>query len=51
MNIAILSYEYPHETGFGGIGTYSYYHARALVKLGHTVHVFAGSTRIGVSPE
>ncbi len=48
MNIAILSYEYPHETGFGGIGTYSYYHARALVKLGHTVHVFAGSTRIGV---
>lgn len=48
MNIAILSYEYPPETGFGGIGTYSYYHARALVKLGHHVHVFAGSTRAGV---
>ena len=47
MNIAILSYEYPPETGFGGIGTYSYYHARALVKLGHDVHVFAGSTRVG----
>jgi glycosyltransferase involved in cell wall biosynthesis len=47
MNIAILSYEYPPETGFGGIGTYSYYHARALVKLGHNVHVFAGSTRPG----
>jgi glycogen synthase len=48
MNIAILSYEYPPETGFGGIGTYSYYHARALVKLGHSVHVFAGSTRTGL---
>jgi len=48
MNIAVLSYEYPPETGFGGIGTYSYYHARALAKLGHQVHVFAGSTRVGV---
>ena len=47
MNIAILSYEYPPETGFGGIGTYSYYHARALAKLGHRVHVFAGSTAAG----
>lgn len=48
MRIAILSYEYPPETGFGGIGTYSYYQARALAKLGHDVHVFAGSTRNGV---
>jgi len=48
MNIGILSFEYPPETGFGGIGTYSYYHARALAKLGHRVHVFAGSTRVGV---
>jgi glycogen(starch) synthase len=48
MNIAILSYEYPPETGFGGIGTYSYYHARALARLGHTVHVFAGSTQPGI---
>jgi glycosyltransferase involved in cell wall biosynthesis len=47
MNIAILSYEYPPETGYGGIGTYSYYHARALAKLGHRVHVFAGSTASG----
>jgi glycogen(starch) synthase len=47
MNIALLSYEYPPETGFGGIGTYTYYHARALVKLGHRVRVFAGSTRPG----
>src|SRR5690606_11530622 len=48
MRIAILSYEYPPETGFGGIGTYSYYQARALAKLGHDVHVFAGSLKKGV---
>ena len=48
MRIAILSYEYPPETGFGGIGTYAYYQARALAKLGHDVHVFAGSTKAGV---
>ncbi len=44
MNIALLSFEYPSETGFGGIGTYSWYHARALAKLGHHVHVLAGAT-------
>ena len=44
MRIALLSYEYPPETGFGGIGTYTWYHARALVKLGHDVHVLAGAT-------
>jgi glycosyltransferase involved in cell wall biosynthesis len=48
MRIAILSYEYPPETGFGGIGTYSYYHARALARLGHSVHVFAGSMQTGI---
>jgi glycogen synthase len=48
MRIAILSYEYPPETGFGGIGTYAYYQARALAKLGHDVHVFAGSTKPGI---
>jgi glycogen(starch) synthase len=49
MKFAILSYEYPPETGFGGIGTYSYYQARALAKLGHDVHVFAGSTTKGTT--
>ena len=48
MKLAILSYEYPPDTGYGGIGTYSYYHARALVKLGHEVHVIAGSTKSGI---
>ena len=32
------------ETGFGGIGTYTWYQARALVKLGHDVHVLCGAT-------
>jgi glycosyltransferase involved in cell wall biosynthesis len=44
VRIALLSFEYPRETGFGGIGTYTWYHARALARLGHRVHVLAGST-------
>lgn len=43
MRIALLSYEYPQETGFGGIGTYTWTQARALARRGHTVHVVAGS--------
>ena len=45
LTIALLSFEYPPETGFGGIGTYTWYQARALAKLGHEVHVIAGSTQ------
>ena len=44
MKIALLSFEYPPETGFGGIGTYTWYQARGLAKLGHDVHVLAGAT-------
>jgi glycosyltransferase involved in cell wall biosynthesis len=44
MNILLISYEYPPETGFGGIGTYTWYQARALAKLGHDVSVLAGAT-------
>ncbi len=44
MKIALLSFEYPPETGFGGIGTYMWYQARGLAKLGHEVHVLAGAT-------
>jgi glycogen(starch) synthase len=43
VKIALLSFEYPPETGFGGIGTYTWHHARALVKLGHDVHVLTGA--------
>ncbi|GHC06508.1 glycosyltransferase family 4 protein [Thermomonas carbonis] len=44
MKIALLSFEYPPETGFGGIGTYTWHHARALRELGHEVHVLAGAS-------
>jgi glycosyltransferase involved in cell wall biosynthesis len=44
LKIALISFEYPPETGFGGIGTYTWYQARALAKLGHDVHVLAGAT-------
>jgi glycogen synthase len=44
LKIALLSFEYPPETGFGGIGTYTWYQARALAKLGHDVHVLGGAT-------
>jgi glycosyltransferase involved in cell wall biosynthesis len=44
MKVALLSFEYPPETGFGGIATYTWYQARALAKLGHEVHVLAGAT-------
>lgn len=44
MRIALISHEYPVETGFGGIGTYTWYQARALARLGHAVHVLAGAT-------
>jgi glycosyltransferase involved in cell wall biosynthesis len=45
MKILLLSFEYPPETGFGGIGTYTWYHAHALGRLGHEVHVLAGATQ------
>ena len=45
MTIGLLSFEYPPETGFGGIGTYTWYQARALAKLGHAVHVIAGAAK------
>lgn len=43
LTIGLLSFEYPPETGFGGIGTYTWHHARALTALGHEVHVLAGA--------
>lgn len=47
MRIALLSYEFPPDTGFGGIGTYTWYQARALLRLGHQVRVIAGSLEPG----
>jgi glycogen(starch) synthase len=39
MRVGIVSMEYPPETAFGGIATYSQTLSRALVRLGHEVHV------------
>lgn len=47
LRIALLSYEYPPETGLGGIGTYTWTQARALARAGHEVHVLAGATTPG----
>lgn len=43
MRIAFISYEYPPDTAFGGIGTYVYNTARILASRGHDVEVFAAS--------
>lgn len=39
MKICIMSREYPPETGWGGIGAYSYQLSHELARLGHEVHV------------
>lgn len=42
MRIAFVSYEYPPETGGGGIGSYLECVASALAEAGHEVTVFCG---------
>lgn len=44
MRIAFVSYEYPPETGGGGIGTYLECVAPALAEAGHEVTVFCGGS-------
>ena len=53
MNIAFVTYEYPPETGGGGIGTYVVNAARMLHRRGHHVEIFAGGdhTRSLKTPE
>lgn len=41
INICLISNEYPPETGFGGIGTYTYNLAHGLTNLGHKVTVIS----------
>ncbi|MCM8773922.1 MAG: glycosyltransferase [Candidatus Omnitrophica bacterium] len=43
LNICFLSREYPPDTGWGGIGTYTYQLARGLVREGYQVHVICQS--------
>lgn len=43
MKILYISSEYPPQTGFGGIATYTRYMAEALASMGHQVHVLCRS--------
>jgi len=43
LRILYISSEYPPETGFGGIGTYTRHMAEAMVARGHTVGVICRS--------
>jgi glycogen(starch) synthase len=43
LHIALISDEYPPDTGWGGIGTYTYNLARGLAAAGHRVEVVAGA--------
>lgn len=43
MHIGLVSYEFPPETAFGGIGTYTYQAAMSLQKAGCKVDVFTAS--------
>ena len=54
MRILFLSHQYPPETGFGGIASYTVTMSRALSERGHEVHVLScwdgkepGDTREG----
>lgn len=46
MNICLVSREYPSETGWGGIGNYTYQLVHGLSKKGHNVHVISQSLDI-----
>lgn len=41
MRICLISREYPPDTGWGGIGAYTFQHARALKEVGHDVEVIS----------
>jgi hypothetical protein len=43
LNICLVSREYPVETGWGGIGTYTYNLAHGLAERGHNIHVISQS--------
>ena len=45
MKIAYVSFEYPPETGFGGIATYVYQASNLLAQRGNTVEVFSASMK------
>lgn len=52
MRIALVTREYPPETGWGGIGAFYASFARSLVEAGHEVEVFSqGLAEAGVSED
>jgi glycosyltransferase involved in cell wall biosynthesis len=50
MRVCLISREYPPETGWGGIGTFTHHLAHGLTKLGHDVHVVSLSSSPGDAP-
>ena len=51
IRIALITYEFPPDTGKGGIGTYVKQIAAALSALSCDVHVFAGTSKPGLSQQ
>lgn len=49
MRIAFITYEFPPDTGKGGIGTYTIQLASLLANNGFDVHVFAGTKKTSYS--
>ncbi|MFN8256701.1 MAG: glycosyltransferase family 4 protein [Bacteroidales bacterium] len=49
MHIAYISYEYPPDTGKGGIGTYTFQIANMISELGHFVEIFTASNTRNIS--
>ena len=49
MNVCLISQEYPPESHFGGIGTYTHNVANGLSRLGHSVHVVTSTKLSPVS--
>lgn len=47
IRIAFISYEYPPDTGGGGIGTYTWNITQLLVKSGFNVTVFCATSKTG----
>jgi glycosyltransferase involved in cell wall biosynthesis len=45
MRIAFVTYEYPPDTGKGGIGTYTKEAIAILAKMGHSVELFCGTQK------
>ncbi|MCA1839409.1 MAG: glycosyltransferase family 4 protein [Actinomycetota bacterium] len=49
MKILLVSQEYPPETGWGGIGTYTWMLGHGLAGIGHEVHVLSVAPGVGAS--